>query len=152
MCGKRTHSTGLNRILNQSSGAKAPFSITYPTGTCIQLLLAMIQKAESVVPNATIAVEKQIEPGRDARAAEQQDPEKARLEKKGGEGLVGEQWALDRSGHPRQHAPVRAELERHDDPGDDAEPERDAEDLEPELEHLTVDRTPGPQMQSPRAR
>ena len=34
----------------------------------------------------------------------------------------------------RQHAPVGAELERHDDPGDDTEPERHAEDLEPELE------------------
>ena len=28
-----------------------------PTGACIQLLLAMIQNAESVVPSATIAVE-----------------------------------------------------------------------------------------------
>jgi hypothetical protein len=59
---------------------------------------------------------------------------------------VGEQWALDRPGHPRQHAPVRAELERHDDPGDDAEPEGDAEYLEPELEDKTVNRAPGPQM------
>jgi hypothetical protein len=57
MCGKRTHTTGLNRILTQSSGAKAPFSITYPVGTCIQLLLTMIQNAERVVPNATMAVE-----------------------------------------------------------------------------------------------
>ncbi len=57
MCGKRTHTTGLNRILAQSYGAKASFSITYPVGTCIQLLLTMIQNAESVVPNATMAVE-----------------------------------------------------------------------------------------------
>ena len=28
MCGNRTHSTGLNRILDQSSGANWPFSIT----------------------------------------------------------------------------------------------------------------------------
>jgi hypothetical protein len=55
--GNRTQSTGLKRILNQSFGAKTPFSNTYPTGTCIQLLLPMIQNAETMVPNATIAVE-----------------------------------------------------------------------------------------------
>lgn len=31
--------------------------MTYPDGTCIQLLLTMIQNAENVVPSATIAVE-----------------------------------------------------------------------------------------------
>ncbi len=57
MCGNRTQTTGLNVILNQSFGTNCPFSIAYPVGTCIQLLLAMIQNAESVVPNATMAVE-----------------------------------------------------------------------------------------------
>src|SRR6516225_11040939 len=72
---------------------------------------------------------KQVEPRRDTRAAEQQNSEKARLEEKGGEGLVGEKWALDGSGHASQHAPVRAELESHDDTGDDTEPERYTKDL-----------------------
>jgi len=44
----------------------------------------------------------------------------------------------DRPRHPRQHAPVRAELEHHDDPGDDAEPEGEAGDLEPELEGFSI--------------
>ena len=57
ICGKRTHSTGLRTILAQSSATKTPFSTVSPNGTCIQLLLAMIQKAESVVPKATMAVE-----------------------------------------------------------------------------------------------
>jgi hypothetical protein len=57
MCGNRTHTIGLKMILAQSVGTKAPFSTAYPTGTCIQLLLTMIQKADSVVPSATIAVE-----------------------------------------------------------------------------------------------
>src|SRR5262249_59152458 len=57
MCGKRTQTTGLKRIAAQSSGAYCPFTLAYPTGTCIQLLLTRIQKAENVVPSATIAVE-----------------------------------------------------------------------------------------------
>jgi hypothetical protein len=57
ICGKRTQTTGLKMIAAQSSGANCPFTIAYPTGTCIQLLLTMIQKAENVVPSATIAVE-----------------------------------------------------------------------------------------------
>jgi len=57
------------------------------------------------------------------------------------------QRTLDWSGHASQHAPIRAELECHNDPGDDTEPECDTKDLEPELEHLPVGRTPGPQMQ-----
>src|SRR5271166_2145192 len=72
---------------------------------------------------------KQVEPRRDTRAAEQQNSEKARLEEKGGEGLVGEKRALDRSGHASEHAPVRAKLESHDDTGDDTEPERYTKDL-----------------------
>lgn len=57
MCGKRTQSTGLKRIWAQSFGTNVSFSNTCPTGTCIQLLFAMIQNAESEVPNATMAVE-----------------------------------------------------------------------------------------------
>src|SRR5580692_5812988 len=57
ICGNRTQSTGLNRIAAQSLGTNVPFCTTWPSGTCIQLLLAMIQKAESVVPSATIAVD-----------------------------------------------------------------------------------------------
>src|SRR6516165_6840836 len=44
--------------------------------------------------------------------------------------------------------PVGAELECHDDPGDDTESECNPENLEPELEDESVGRTPGPQVQS----
>jgi len=44
------------------------------------------------------------------------------------------------------HAPIRAELEPHDDAGDDTEPECHAEDLEPELEDQPIHRPAGPQM------
>jgi hypothetical protein len=45
---------------------------------------------------------------------------------------------LDRAGLLGQHAPVGAELERHDDARDDAHPERHREDLEPEIEQPPV--------------
>jgi len=45
MWGKRTQTTGLKMILDQSAGAKAPFFIAKPTGACIKLWLTMIQKA-----------------------------------------------------------------------------------------------------------
>ena len=90
---------------------------------------------------------KQVEPWGDARAAKQQDSEEAGLEEEGGERLVGEQNSLDRTGHPCHFAPVRAELERHDDAGNHAEPERDAENLEPEFEDHSVGGAPGREMQ-----
>jgi len=57
MWGKRTQTTGLKMILDQSAGAKAPFFIAKPTGACIKLWLTMIQKAERVVPSATMPVD-----------------------------------------------------------------------------------------------
>src|SRR5208282_1383146 len=51
-----------------------------------------------------------------------------------GEGLVGKKHALNRPRRPGQHFPVRAELERHYDPGDDTEAKGYAKDLEPEFE------------------
>jgi hypothetical protein len=40
---------------------------------------------------------------------------------------------LDRTGPARQLAPIGAELEGHDDAGDDAQAEGDTEDAEPEI-------------------
>src|SRR6266851_15873 len=90
---------------------------------------------------------KQVEPWSDTRTPEQQDPEKAGLEKERGEGLVSEQRSLDRSRHARQFAPVGPELEAHHNTGDDAETERHPEDLEPELEDQTIDWPAGREMQ-----
>ena len=89
----------------------------------------------------------QIEPRRDSLPAEQKDAEEACLERKGREGLIGEKRPLYRPGYTRELAPVRAELERHHDAGDDAEPEGDAENLEPELEDDAIRRPPGREMQ-----
>src|SRR5215472_8412633 len=47
---------------------------------------------------------KQIEPRWHTSTAKQQDSEKARLKEKGGEGLVGEERPLNRSGHAGEHA------------------------------------------------
>ena len=56
--GNRTRTAGLRMMAAQSVGTKMPLaSKAYPVGDCIQLLLTMIQNAESVVPSATIAVE-----------------------------------------------------------------------------------------------
>ena len=60
-----------------------------------------------------------------------------------GESLIAEQRSLNRSGPLRQHAPVGAELKRHDDPGYDAQAERDRENLQPEIEHAPVERVAG---------
>src|ERR1700741_2114386 len=76
MWGKRTHTTGLKIILNQSFGTKTPFSMEYPTGTCIQLLLTKIQKAERAVPRATIAVEKRYSHGGTRRRPNTKTPKK----------------------------------------------------------------------------
>jgi len=144
MCPKRTSATGFRTIAAQSSGTNTPCaSICVPTGTCIQLLLTMIQNAESVVASATHRAREQIEPGRDALPPEEQHAEESRLERERGEGLVGEERALDGTGAPRELAPVGAELERHHDAGDDAEPEGDREDAQPQVEQSPVDRLPG---------
>jgi hypothetical protein len=58
MWGKRTQTTGLKMMANQSVGTYTPFCRSKPTGACIQLLFTMIQNALNVVPSATIKVEK----------------------------------------------------------------------------------------------
>ena len=88
----------------------------------------------------------QIEPLRNSLPAEQEDAEKTRLQRKGREGLIGEERPLYRPRNTRELAPIRAELEGHHDSGDDAEPEGDAENLEPELEDDAICRPPGREM------
>jgi hypothetical protein len=86
---------------------------------------------------------KKYTPRRDPVAADQHDAEKSRLEQKRGECLVAEQRPLqrplDRSGLLGEHAPVGAELERHDDSRHDAHAERHREDFDPEVEQAPVD-------------
>jgi hypothetical protein len=46
---------------------------------------------------------------------------------------------VDRAGFLGQHAPVGAELERHDDPGDDTHAKGRGKDLDPEIEQAAAD-------------
>ncbi len=89
------------------------------------------------------AAGEEIEARGDPVAPEQHDAEEARFEQEGGEGLVAQKRSLDRAGLLRQHAPVGAELEGHDDAGDHAHREGDGEDLQPEVEDAPVDRVAG---------
>jgi hypothetical protein len=91
------------------------------------------------------AAGEEIETRRHPLAPEQHDAEESGFEHEGGERLVAEQRALDRAGFRRQHAPVGAELEGHDDAGDHAHAERHREDLEPEVEDAPVQGIAGKQ-------
>ena len=52
MCIQRTRKTGPAMIAAQSLGMTLPSTIWWPTGTCIQLLLTMIQNEDAMVPSA----------------------------------------------------------------------------------------------------
>ena len=54
MCGQRTIITGPSTISRQSAGMILPSTIVWPSGTCIQLLLARIQNDENIVPSETM--------------------------------------------------------------------------------------------------
>jgi len=54
MCGQRTICTGPRTICIQSAGTILPSMISWPSGTCIQLLLARIQNDENMVPSETM--------------------------------------------------------------------------------------------------
>src|SRR5438552_18755090 len=54
MCGQRTRMTDPVTIAHQSAGMILPSTIVCPTGTCIQLLFAIIQNEENIVPSETM--------------------------------------------------------------------------------------------------
>ncbi len=54
MCGQRTICTGPSTISRQSAGMILPSTISWPSGTCIQQLLARIQNEENIVPSDTM--------------------------------------------------------------------------------------------------
>src|SRR5262249_35456620 len=54
MCGQRTRMIGPVVIAHQSAGIILPSTIVWPSGTCIQLLLARIQNEENIVPSETM--------------------------------------------------------------------------------------------------
>src|ERR1700748_2668062 len=58
MCGHRTRMMGPVVIAHQSPGSILPLTTTWPSGTCIQLLLARIQKDENMVPSETMQQER----------------------------------------------------------------------------------------------
>lgn len=57
MCSQRIRNTGPQMIASQSLGMILPSTISWPTGTCIQLLLARIQNDDAMVPSATMQQE-----------------------------------------------------------------------------------------------
>ena len=54
ICGQRTRMTGPVVIVHQSAGMILPSTMVWPSGTCIQLLLARIQNEENIVPSETM--------------------------------------------------------------------------------------------------
>ncbi|MCY1222789.1 hypothetical protein D9M72_348930 [compost metagenome] len=57
MCAKRYGNEGLKITASQLATWNSPFTISWPAGVCIHELSARIQKAESVVPKATMKVD-----------------------------------------------------------------------------------------------
>jgi hypothetical protein len=84
-----------------------------------------------------------MRPLRHQGAPEQEDAQKARFEKEGGQHLVGHQRPDDVGRRIREAAPIGAELERHDDPRDDAEPEGDRKDPQPERRDAEINPVAG---------
>jgi len=89
---------------------------------------------------------KQIEPRRHAAAPKDQHAEERGLEHEGRKGLVHQERTLDRPGHFGQHAPIRAELECHHDPGYDTQAECHAKYFQPEFKKHLIDRAAGSKM------
>jgi len=54
ICGQRTRMIGPVVIAHQSAGMILPSMTVWPSGTCIQLLLARIQNEENIVPSETM--------------------------------------------------------------------------------------------------
>ena len=86
-----------------------------------------------------------MQPVADPFQAEQHDPEKARLEKEGGQHLIGHQGADHGAGLVGKRRPVGAELVGHHDARHHAHAERDREDLQPVIEQVDEYLAPGPQ-------
>ncbi len=66
-------------------------------------------------------------------ATEQKHSEKRRFQKECGETLIGQQRGYHVAGVVGEAAPVRAELERHDDAGHHSHAEGNRKDPQPEL-------------------
>jgi hypothetical protein len=84
----------------------------------------------------------EVQPVADPVPAEQHDAEEAGLQAEGRDHLVGDHRPDDVADELGVPGPVRAELVAHHDAGHDAEPERDGEDLHPELVEVLVEVVP----------
>src|SRR5690606_41020772 len=63
ICVKRYGKDGLKMASRQLPTTNIPSVSSVPTGVCIQLLAARIQKVEIIVPNATIQAANRCTPG-----------------------------------------------------------------------------------------
>jgi hypothetical protein len=84
-----------------------------------------------------------MRPPRHQLAPEQQHAEEGRLEEECGQSLIGEQRTDNVGSGVGVTAPVCANLERHDDPGDDAHAERHRKNLDPKRREAKIDFAPG---------
>ena len=88
--------------------------------------------------------------GRDPVHAEQHDADEPGFEKKREQHLVGEKRPDHIGGAVRELAPVRADLVRHHEAGDDAHREAEREQVDPEAQQVVVDPPAGLQPQRAR--
>ena len=119
-------------IASQLVGTKRPSTILSPCGVCIQELPARIQKALTCVPKATAQVAAKCNRGPTRFIPNSMTPRKPGLEEERRHRFVGQQRPEDRAHLVGIAGPVEAELVAHDQARDDADPEDDREDLQPE--------------------
>ena len=89
-----------------------------------------------------------MRPGRDKFASEQEHAKEGRLQEECDQTLVGEQRPDHIGGGVGVTAPVRPDLERHDDSRDDAHAERHRENLNPEAGNPKVDLSAGKEIEA----
>ena len=145
ICGQRTRTIGPVTIAHQSTGTNLPSTIDVAQRHLHPTVVGEDPERRQHGSERNHAAGQEIEPWRRAVAAKQHHAEERRLQHERGEAFVAEQRPLDRPGALRQHAPVGAELKRHDDSGDHAHAERKREHLQPEVEHAPIDRVAGRQ-------
>ena len=80
-----------------------------------------------------------MRPARHQGTAEQQHAEECRLQKEGHQVFVGQHGRDHVGGRVGEACPIGAELEWHDDAGDDAHGEGDREDADPEARDAQPD-------------
>src|SRR5262249_60046453 len=88
-----------------------------------------------------------MRPWRHQLASKQEHAEKSRLKEKCREAVVRKERRKHIGGRVREAAPVRTELKGHDDAGNDAHPEGDGKNLDPEHRDAKIDVASGEEVE-----